>query len=74
MLKTLKIIGILVIVLIGILIRNTLTLNSKQVASAPLETITFPDDIFESFTILLEERIKNSNNADALEFLYDYLN
>jgi len=34
----------------------------------------FPDDIFESFTILLEERIKNSNNADALEFLYDYLN
>ena len=50
MLKTLKIIGILVIVLIGILIRNTLTLNSKQVASAPLETITFPDDIFENLS------------------------
>jgi carboxypeptidase PM20D1 len=54
MLKALKIIGLILIVLVGILLGNTLTLNSKQVVSKPIETVALPDDIFEN----LSEAIK----------------
>ncbi|MDG1763152.1 MAG: M20 family peptidase [Flavobacteriaceae bacterium] len=54
MLKALKIIGLILIVLVGILLGNTLTLNSKQVVSKPIETVALPNDIFEN----LSEAIK----------------
>ena len=44
--KAFKLIGIIILVVIGVLIFNTLRLSSKQVASDTLETVTLPDDIF----------------------------
>ena len=48
--KILISIGAIIIVISGILIGNTLTLNSKQVASEPLKAITLPNDIFQNLS------------------------
>lgn len=48
--KALKLIGVIIVVVIGILIFNTLRLSSKQVASDTLETVTLPDDIFQNLS------------------------
>ena len=48
--KALKLIGVIVLVVIGILIFNTLRLSSKQVASDTLETVTLPGDIFQNLS------------------------
>ncbi|MGY8923501.1 MAG: M20 family peptidase [Flavobacteriales bacterium] len=48
--KLLISIGAVIIVISGILIGNTLTLNSKQVASDPLKAISLPNDIFQNLS------------------------
>jgi carboxypeptidase PM20D1 len=39
-----------IVVVLGILLFNTLTLTSKQVASTPIEKISLPDDIFQNLS------------------------
>jgi len=48
--KLLKLIGAIIIVILGILIFNTLRLSSKQVASESLETVTLPNDVFQNLS------------------------
>lgn len=48
--KALKLIGLVIFVLAGILIFKTLSLNSKQVVSYKLETIKFPNDIYKNLS------------------------
>ena len=48
--KALKLIGVIIVVVLGILIVNTLRLSSKQVASDTLETVTLPDDVFQNLS------------------------
>ncbi len=45
-----KIIGVIVIIVLGVLIFNTLKLSSKQVASDTLEPVNLPDDIFQNLS------------------------
>ena len=48
--KILKLLGIIIVVILGILIFNTLRLGSKQVASDTLEKVTLPNDIFQNLS------------------------
>ena len=45
-----KIIGVIVIIVLGVLIFNTLKLSSKQVASNTLEPVNLPEDIFQNLS------------------------
>jgi len=48
--KILKLIGAIIVIVLGILIVNTLRLSSKQVASESLETVNLPNDIFQNLS------------------------
>jgi carboxypeptidase PM20D1 len=48
--KIIKGLGVIIVVVLGILIVNTLRLSSKQVASDSLETVTLPDDMFQNLS------------------------
>lgn len=48
--KLLKLIGLIVIIVFGILIVNTLRLSSKQVDSNALESVTLSNDIFDNLS------------------------
>lgn len=50
MIKILKGIGLILTLLIIVLLGNTLTLNSKQVDSDPLEATDLPSDIYENLS------------------------
>ena len=52
--KLLIIIGAFIVVISGILIGNTLTLNSKQVASQQLKVVTLPNDIFQNLSSAIQ--------------------
>ena len=52
--KLLISIGAFIVVISGILIGNTLTLNSKQVASQQLEVVTLPNDIFQNLSSAIQ--------------------
>ncbi|ASV30002.1 M20 family peptidase [Maribacter cobaltidurans] len=41
---------IVILIIAGILVFNTLQLSSKQVASQPVEEVTFPEDIFQNLS------------------------
>jgi carboxypeptidase PM20D1 len=54
----------LLLILIGILIVNTISLGSKQVASETLESTTFPEDVFQNLSKALQyETISISEDA-----------
>ena len=52
--KLLISIGAFIVVISGILIGNTLTLNSKQVASQQLKVVTLPNDIFQNLSSAIQ--------------------
>ena len=52
--KLLILIGAFIVVISGILIGNTLTLNSKQVASQQLKVVTLPNDIFQNLSSAIQ--------------------
>ena len=52
--KIFKLIGIIIVIVLGVLIFNTLRLSSKQVASDTLESTTFPDDVFKNLSKALQ--------------------
>lgn len=70
--KALKLIGLVIFVLAGILIFKTLSLNSKQVVSYKLETIKFPNDIYKNLSNAIKyQTISYSETAipDSTAFL-----
>ncbi|PTM11586.1 MAG: peptidase [Bacteroidetes bacterium] len=48
--KILKLIGIIIVIVLGVLIFNTVRLSSKQVASETLETVNLPNDAFQNLS------------------------
>lgn len=48
--KIIRIILAAIVIVLAILVINTLRLNSKQVASEPLETVNLPNDIFQNLS------------------------
>jgi len=54
--KILKLIGILILIVVGVLLFNTLSLSSKQVESGTLEQVSLPDDVFENLSKAIQYR------------------
>jgi len=62
--KILKLIGLLILIVLGVLVFNTLRLSSKQVASESLETINLPNDVFQNLSKAIQyQTISYSEDA-----------